>query len=146
MHYSGFVPRPTSFRLSEELLERVDAEAAATGTSTTALVASLLDEGLKSRRFPGVVYRDGPAGRRAALGSGPDVWEIVRAVRRTAGQGERRLQRAAEETGLRLDQVRLAVNFYSAYPEEIDARMAADETAAEQIRVMVRRREELLSG
>jgi hypothetical protein len=140
------VPRPTSFRLSEELLERVDAEAAATGTSATALVTSLLDEGLKSRRFPGVIYRSGPAGRRAALSSGADVWEIVRAVRRTPGKGERRLQRVAEETGLGLDQVRLAVNFYSAYPEEIDARIAADETAANQIRIMVDRRERLLSG
>jgi hypothetical protein len=140
------VPRPTSFRLSEELLERVDAEAAASGTSATALVTSLLDEGLKSRRFPGVVYRAGPAGRRAALANGPDVWEIVRAVRRTPGQGEQRLQRVADETGLGLDQVRLAVNFYSAYPEEVDARIAADETAADQIRVMVERRERLLSG
>ncbi|MBO0693154.1 MAG: hypothetical protein J2P58_09685 [Acidimicrobiaceae bacterium] len=137
--------RPTSFRLSEELLERVDAEAAATGTSATALVTSLLDEGLKTRRFPGVVYRSGPAGRRAALASGPDVWEIVRAVRRTPGKGEPRLRRVAEEAGLGLDQVRLAVNFYSAYPEETDARIAADETAADQIRVMVDRREQLLS-
>jgi hypothetical protein len=140
------VPRPTSFRLSEELLERIDAEAAATGTSATALVTSLLDEGLKSRRFPGVVYRSGPAGRRAALAAGPDVWEIVRAVRRTPGKGERRLQKVAEDTGVDLGQVRLAVNFYSAHPDEIDARIAADETAANQIRVMIDRRERLLSG
>jgi hypothetical protein len=47
---------------------------------------------------------------------------------------------------LGLDQVRLAVNFYSAFPEEIDSRIAADDTAADQIRVMVERRERLLSG
>lgn len=140
------MPRPTSFRLSEELLERVDAEAAATGTSATALVSSLLDEGLKARRFPGVVYRNGPTGRRAALVSGPDVWEIVRAVRQTAGKGEPRLTRVAAETGLGLDQVRLAVNFYSAYPDEIDVRIAADEAAADQIRIMIDRRDQLLSG
>ena len=140
------MPRPTSFRLSEDLLERVDAEAVAAGTSATALVTSLLDEGLKSRRFPGVVYRGGPAGRRAALASGPDVWEIVRAIRRTPGEGERRLTKVVAETGLGIDQVRLAVNFYSAYPQEIDARIAADETAADQIRVMADRRDQLLSG
>lgn len=140
------VARPTSFRLSEDLLERVEAEAAATGTSITALVTSLLDEGLKSRRFPGVVFRNGPAGRRAALASGPDVWEVVRAIRRTPGKGEPRLRKVAEDTGLGLSQVRLAVNFYSAYPEEIDARIAADETAADQIRTMIERREQLLSG
>jgi hypothetical protein len=114
--------------------------------SVSALVASLLDEGLKTRRFPGVVYRSGPAGRRAGLADGPDIWEIVRAVRTTRGKGEARLQKVAEESGLSLPQVRLAVNFYSAYPAEIDARIAADEAAAEQIRTMVERRERLLSG
>ncbi|MHB1447439.1 MAG: hypothetical protein ACYCZV_17555 [Acidimicrobiales bacterium] len=42
--------------------------------------------------------------------------------------------------------MRLAVNFYSAYPEEIDARIAADEAAADQVRAMIDRRERLLSG
>ena len=143
--YNESVPRPTSFRLSEDLLERVDAEAVASGTSTTALVTSLLDEGLKSRRFPGIVFRSGPAGRRAALVSGPDVWEIVRAISRTPGKGEQRLKKVAVETGLVLDQVRLAVNFYSAYPEEVDARIAADEIAANEMRIMIDRRERLLS-
>jgi hypothetical protein len=140
------MPRPTSFRLPEELLERLDSEANATGTSATALVTTLLDEGLKIRRFPGVVYRSGPAGRRAALADGPDVWEIVRAVRSTPGKGGQRLRRVADEAGLRLDQLRLAVDFYAAYPEEVDARIAADEDAARRARLMIDRREQLLSG
>jgi len=70
--------RPTSFRLSDDLVERLDAEAAASGTSVSALVASVLDEGLKTRRFPGIVYSDGPTGRRAGLLGGPEVWEVVR--------------------------------------------------------------------
>ena len=94
------VGRPTSFRLSDDLLERLDAEAAATGTSVSALVASVLDEGLETRQFPGIVYRDGPAGRRAGLLGGPDVWEVVRAVRGMAGQGEQRLRRVAAERAL----------------------------------------------
>lgn len=80
------------------------------------------------------------------MASGPDVWEIVRAVRRAPGRGERRLINAAEEAGLGADQVRMAVNFYSAFPDEIDARIAADEAVADQIRVMIERREQLLSG
>ncbi len=70
--------RPTSFRLPEELLERIEAESLAVGASITQLVSSMLDEGLKTRRFTGVVYRNGPSGRRAALVGGPDVWEVVR--------------------------------------------------------------------
>lgn len=138
--------RSTSFRLPEDLLGRLDAEATSSGTSATALVASLIDEGLKVRRFPGVVYRSGTAGRRAGLAAGPDVWEIVRAVRSTPGKGDQRLRRVADDAGLRHEEVRLAVNFYAAYPAEVDARIAADEDAARQAREMIDRRDRLLSG
>jgi len=47
------VGRPTSFRFSEELSARLEEEAAAAGLSVSALVTTLLDEGLKIRRFPG---------------------------------------------------------------------------------------------
>src|ERR1700686_3386571 len=138
--------RSTSFRLPDDLLARVDAEAIATGTSVTSLVTSLLDEGLKSRRFPGVVYRNGPAGRRAGLARGPDVWEGIRAVRSAPGRGEGRLHVVAESSGVALDEVRLAVDFYAAFPDEIDARIAADEQAQLGLRQAIDRRERLLSS
>ncbi|HEX5266297.1 MAG TPA: hypothetical protein VFW24_05950 [Acidimicrobiales bacterium] len=138
--------RPTSFRLPEDLLERLDSEASASGTSATALVAGLLDEGLKTRKFPGIVYRSGPTGRRAGLANGPDLWEVVRAVRRTRGKGEPRLRQVAEDSGLTIDQVRLAVEFYTAFPDEVDARIAADDEAARQVREAIERRERLLSS
>jgi len=47
------VPRPTSFRLPDELLARLDEEASSRGTSVSSLVSSVLDEGLKTRHFPG---------------------------------------------------------------------------------------------
>jgi hypothetical protein len=128
------------------LLDRLDAEAATGGTSVTALVAAVLDEGLKTRGFPGVVYRDGPAGRRAGLSGGPDLWEVVRAIQGASGKGAQRVQRVAEDRGLSADQVRLAVDFYSAFPEEIDERIAADDVAAEQVRKLIERREMLLSS
>jgi len=34
---------------------------------------------------PGVLFRTGPTGRRAGLAAGPDVWEVVRAVRSARG-------------------------------------------------------------
>jgi hypothetical protein len=138
--------RPTSFRLSDDLLERLDAEAAATGTSVSALVASVLDEGLKTRRFPGIVYRDGPTGRRAGLLGGPDVWEVVRAVRGMAGQGEQRVRRVAAERALTVERVRLAIDFYAVFPDEIDARIAADEVAARHAQELIERRERLMTS
>lgn len=146
MRYSLEVPRPTSFRLPPSLLMRLDTEAARKGSTVTALVSSLLDEGLKAREFPGIIYRDGPAGRRAAIAGGPDVWELVRAVKQGRGAGEQRIRRIAEERGLPVRHLRLAVDYYAAYPDEIDERIAADELAASRLREQIDRRERLMSG
>jgi hypothetical protein len=103
----------------------------------------MLEEGLRVRRFPGVTFRDGPAGRRAGLVGGPDVWEVIRDVRAAPGRGQARIRRVAGNAGLSESQVRLAVDFYAAFPDEIDARLAAEERAAAQLRELVTRRERL---
>ena len=140
------MPRPTSFRLNDELLERLEAESRAASMSTTSLVGSLLDEGLKTRQFTGVVYRPGPTGRRAALVGGPDVWEVIRDLRHGPGRGMERVERLAEELDLPVNQVSLAADFYSAFPDEIDARIEADDQAAVQLRRRAEQRETLLSS
>ena len=140
------MPRPTSFRLPEELLERIEDESRSVGASITQLVASLLDEGLKTRRFPGVVYRSGPLGRRAALVGGPDVWEVVRDLAAAPGRGMDRVETLVAETGLTAASVLLAADFYGSFPEEIDALIEADERAAAEVRRQTRRRERLLSS
>ena len=139
------MPRPTSFRLAEELLDRLEVESRAAGTSVTQLVSVVLDEGLKTRRFPGVVYRAGPAGRRAALVGGPDLWEVVRDLAHAPGRGMDRVENLAAETGLPAASVLLAADFYAAFPEEIDALIDANERAAEEVRRQAARREQLLS-
>ena len=139
------MPRPTSFRLPEELLERIEAESRSVGASITQLVSSLLDEGLKTRRFPGVAYRDGALGRRAGLVGGPDVWEVVRDLAAAPGRGMDRVENVVAETGLTEASVLLAADFYASFPEEIDALIEADERAAEEVRRQARRREQLLS-
>ncbi|WP_419924947.1 hypothetical protein [Candidatus Poriferisocius sp.] len=140
------MPRPTSFRLDDDLLERLETESRAASMSTTSLVSSLLDEGLKTRQFPGVVYRPGPTGRRAALLGGPDVWEVIRDLRHWPGKGMERVERLADELGLSASRVGLAADFYSVFPEEIDARIEENERAAEEIRRRAQQRETLLSS
>ena len=139
------MPRPTSFRLDDQLMQRLEVESEAASMSVTSLVSSLLDEGLKSRRFPGVVYRPGPTGRRAALVGGPDVWEVIRDLQRAPGRGMERVECLTRELGISVSLVTLATDFYCAFPEEIDARIEADERVAEQVRRHAERREALLS-
>ena len=135
--------RPTSFRLPTDVLSRLEGEAAATGMTVSALVAELLDEGLRVRRFPGVVFREGPAGRRAGLVGGPDVWEVIRDVAAAPGRGEAKIRRVAAAAQLSAAQVRLAVDYDAAFPAEVDARLAAEDRAAAQLRELVARRERL---
>lgn len=78
--------------------------------------------------FPGVVYRPGPTGRRAGLVGGPDVWEVIRDLRGWPSQG---MKRIAEDLDHSESMVRLAADFYSAFPEEVDARIEANEQAVE---------------
>ncbi len=138
--------RPTSFRLPDGLLDRVEAQARAGGMTVTALVSALLDEGLALRQHPGIVYRDGPTGRRAALAGGPDIWEVIRDLQATSGEPSARLSTLAEVTGLTPRQIQTAIDFYVAHPEAIDAQVAADETAAARVRLQVERRTRLLSS
>ncbi|MGH2725887.1 MAG: ribbon-helix-helix domain-containing protein, partial [Actinomycetota bacterium] len=129
--------RPTSFRLPEGLLARVEQQARTEGTSVSGLVSSMLDEAVKTREFPGIVYRPGPAGRRAAVAGGPDVWELVRAIKGTTGRQEQRIATVAKARGVSSATLRLAIDFYAAFPTEIDERIAEDERAAERVRELV---------
>jgi hypothetical protein len=110
------------------------------GSSLSSAANRLVDEGLRMTEQPGIVFRDGPTGRRAGLVGGPDVWEVVRAVRsaRTAEPQlteEEILALVAANSGLPLRLVRTAVRYWASYPDEVDAEIdnaAAAEDAAEQ--------------
>jgi hypothetical protein len=56
--------RTRGIRVTEELDREVALEAENRGTTWSAMSQQLLGEALKMRRAPGVVFVDGPAGRR----------------------------------------------------------------------------------
>ena len=73
------------------------------------------------RRAPGIVFVDGPAGRRAVVaGTGLDVWEIVATSKQCDGDYDK-LRRSYD--WLTEPQLRAALGFYELYPEEIDGRL-----------------------
>jgi len=110
------------------------------GSSMSSTANRLVDEGLRMIDHPGVVFRDGPTGRRSGLVAGPDVWEVVRAVR-SARAAEPELAEedllglVAANSDLPMRLIRTAVRYWASYPDEIDAEIdaaAAAEEAAEQ--------------
>lgn len=122
---------PLSIRFDRALLDRLRRTAAARDTTPSGLAQRLVDEGLRSQEFPGIVFRDGPSGRRAGLAYGPDVWEIAAALRDSPSRGEASVEAVAADLSLTPGMVRLALAYYGAYPQEIDAEIADNEHAAE---------------
>ena len=123
---------PLSIRFDPQLLERLRRGAAGRATTPSGLAQRLVDEGLRSEEFPGVVFRDGPTGRRASLVAGPDVWEVAVALRDSELRGEMAIGAVAGELSLPEARVRAALAYYGAFPEEIDAEMAENERAADE--------------
>jgi hypothetical protein len=97
---------------------------------TSGLVVRLVDEGLRMIEHPGVMFRDGPAGRRAGLIGGPDVWEVVAVLRDAGSTPSDAIAETAGWLSLNEAQVRTAEAYYSAYPDEVDTLLAGNEHAA----------------
>ena len=133
--------RAVSLPISEDLAERLRVEGEACEQPPPVLAASLIDEGLKTRQFPGIVYMDGPSGRRASLAQGPDVWQIIRALQEVPEDQYDPVETICIESDLHERQIRLAVSFYEAYPDEIEAKIVDDRAAAIRIDEMIAERE-----
>ena len=100
---------------------------------------------------PGIIFRSGPTGRRAALAGGPDVWEVIRTVK-SAHAAEPRLDRddlvslVSDNTGIALRLVTTAVRYWAAYPDEVDAEITAADAAEEAAEQAWLRERQLLAG
>jgi hypothetical protein len=123
---------PISVRFPDEVARRLRRSGAGTGEATSGLVVRLVDEGIRMAEHPGVVFRDGPTGRRAGLAAGPDVWEIVVVLRDFSESGATEaVRRAAKWLGITEAQVRTAESYYASFPDEIDDRVEMNEAAAD---------------
>lgn len=113
-------------------MARLDADAHRRGEAKARVAERLIDEGLRMESHPGILFRDGPAGRRAALIAGPDVWEVIETLKGTGLAGEQAIAAAADWGNLTLAQVRGAVRYYAEFREEVDERIALNLHEAER--------------
>ena len=90
----------------------------------SSLASELLAEAAKMRRCPGVVFADGPYGRRARVeGTGIEVWEVL-ASWLAVGKDEKRLRKAYAWLSDR--QLLAVLGYYRVYPKEIDELIEAN--------------------
>lgn len=126
---------PRSVRFEPQTLARLTAYAARhPGLTGSGAAALLVEEGLRMDAHPGTLFREGAAGRRAVLVAGPDVWEVIRFVRDTRAaepelDPEEVLDLVCDHTGLSKTAIRVALDYYGAFPEEVDAQVAAADEA-----------------
>jgi hypothetical protein len=142
----------TPVRFDQSVADRlVSFVAANPGMSLSSAANRLVDEALRMTEHPGVSFRPGPTGRRAALAGGPDVWEVIRAIRSAQaaepGVGsDDLLSMVSDNTGIAVRQLGTAVRYWAAYPDEVDSEIAAANAAEEAAEQAWLRERRLLAG
>lgn len=121
-----------SARWDSAVVSRLQRRSEAAGTNKSRLAERYVDEGIRMDEYPSVVFRGGPAGRRAALAGGPDIWEVVMTLKSGEGRGEEAISTTAELLDLADSQVRSAVRYYAAFTDEIDRRIALNTADADE--------------
>jgi hypothetical protein len=146
MHYMTQVrsPKPFSIRMAAETLARLDERARRRQESRTRTVERFIEEGLRTEDHPGIAFRDGPSGRRAALAGGPDIWEVIETLHGTGLTGEEAVVATAAWGSLTPAQVRAAVRYYAEYRDEIDVRIELNRQEAERQRLAWQRMQDAL--
>jgi hypothetical protein len=124
--------------------------AAHPGLSASSATNLLVDEALRSQDHPLVVFRDGPAGRRARLIGGPDVWEVARAVRSARAaepdlDADAVIELVGETSGVSLRLIRAAIDYWTSYPDEVDGWVSRAETEAAEAEQRWHREQGLLA-
>ena len=109
-----------AIRIEADTLRALRERSAQSGEPIIRLAQRYIDEGLRLERHPGIVFRTGPAGRRAVIVGGPDVWEVVAAARGAPESGEELVTVLAERIGVPIERIRTAIRYYAEYPDEVD--------------------------
>ena len=115
-----------SIRIPDEVAKSIQEEAENSGRDFSAVANDLLAEAVKLKRCPGIVFADGPSGRRARIaGTGLDVWEVI-ATYKSLNRDDARLREAYH--WLSEPQLRSALSYFRLYPEEIERQITRNET------------------
>jgi len=118
-----------SLRIPHETAQAVEEISRESGVDFSTATNQLLDEAVRMRRCPGIIFTHGPSGRRSTVaGTGIDVWEILATFASVAHDTAR--LRAAYHW-LSDAQLRAALAYADLYPDDVDARRRRSEAWTE---------------
>ena len=118
-----------SIRLPPETIARVRERSAEYGEPLTTIVERYIEEGLRLDRHPGIVFVDGPTGRRARIaGTRLDVSFVVEALQ----DNEHSIEATAAYLDLPAWKVEAALRYYGEFTAEIDGRIALLQQVADR--------------
>lgn len=135
--------RQFSLRVATAVFEDLERRAYEVAESRTALAERYIAEGMKMDEHPGVYFRQGALGRRAAIvGTRIDVWQVLQTVREHGNS----VEEAADYLGLPVSKVRAAVSYAAAYRDEVDDIASRETVVADRAETAWRAEQELLAG
>lgn len=105
-------------------LARLEQRARLTRVPKTVLADRYVEEGLAMDTYPGIVFRDGPSGRRPAVIGGPDVWEVIQVFLAE----DRNIRATSENLNLRPGLIEAAVAYYADNQEAVNEWIEANRT------------------
>ncbi len=99
---------------------------------------------------PGVIFRDGPIGRRAVLIGGPDVREVIRSIKSARASepdldADQVVSLVSTNSGVPARLVDTAIRYWAAYPDEIDVWIDEVDSFEAQALLAWERRQDLLA-
>lgn len=120
-----------SFRVPDDLAGRVADRTRSWPTKKDSdTYRRVIEEWVRLQDHPGVRFVDGPAGRRAALVGGPDIWEIIDVAR---DYGFDHAQVLDAYPWLSADRLAIAKRYFDAFPDEIEALIEDNLRVADQL-------------
>jgi uncharacterized protein (DUF433 family) len=130
-----------SLRLHPSTVRRLVEHSRRRGVPKTSIAEQYLEEAIRIADHPGIMFRDGPAGRRPALaGHRLDVWQVIETVREEHGN----VEAAAEYLNISPGLVNAAVSYYADYKEEVEAWIERNAAIAKEAQEAWRRRQAAL--
>jgi len=107
-----------SIRIDKKTLSEVESLLHMKKETFSSLTSELITEAVKMRKCPGIVFVDGPAGRRARIeGTGIDIWEFISAYLELNND----IHALKEAFHWLTDrQIMAAIGYAKTYPEEIE--------------------------